>query len=294
MINDLIFIGHSLQRKNTAASCLDATEIDIMALTALFEILQQHDVIELPLGWSQGRTVYGGLVAAILLHKAMSYRQDASQHLLSTTVTFVGPVSDAPARISVEVLRQGKSVTTIEARLWQEDVVQTILLASFGQSRPSKIVWDRRPVAPDFPPVDDLQVIVPIEGLMPQCYQQFELAWAHGQYPCTASKQPDFGGYCRFHPDKHRNTSMNEAYLMALVDIWPPGVLPMFRQVAPASSLTWHLTYLEPLQCDTHDWLKYQVVTELAADGYSSETAHIWQPNGRLVAICRQTVTVFA
>lgn len=265
-----------------------------MHLNGLLDQLNTQDVITIPDGWSQGRTTYGGLVAGVMLQKAIRSLQDAAQQLLSASVTFVGPVRKDQVRLSVEILRQGKSVTTLEVRLWQDDAVQSILLASFGHPRESKIHWSDLPPAPEFKPLEGLDILVPIPGLMPECYQQFQLAWENGQYPCTGSKTPDFGGYCRIDPNKHPITDMTVAHLMTLVDIWPPGVLPMFRQLAPASSLTWHCTYVQSLQQSTEDWMKFQVHTDYASQGYATEAAHIWDKHNRLIAICRQTITVFA
>ena len=120
------------------------------------------------------------------------------------------------------------------------------------------------------------------------------MAWAEGQYPCTAAAQPDFGGWFRFDPALHENRAMNTADLMAAFDMWPPGVLPMYRAMAPASSLTWHLTCVHPLRNSLHDWLKYKVFTDHAASGYATEYAHLWDADNRLIAISRQTVAVFA
>jgi len=40
--------------------------------------------------------------------------------------------------------------------------------------------------------------------------------------------------------------------------------------------------------------MKFQVETQYAADGYSTESAYLWDAENRLIAISRQTVTVFA
>ncbi len=68
---------------------------------------------------------------------------------------------------------------------------------------------------------------------MPECYQQFDLR-AEGHYPIS-NKLPDFGGWCRFDPELHAEGAFNVADLLILMDIWPPGVLPMFQQIAPAT-----------------------------------------------------------
>lgn len=264
-----------------------------MSLRSVFAAIEQDEWIQIPTGWLQGRTIYGGLVAGLMMQKALSVIADPDKRLLSASVTFVGPVREDRARISAEILRQGKSVITLEVRLWQDDAVQSILLASFGAVRESTIQVQQEPVAPDYPAPAQLNYL-PVHQLMPECYQQFEVCWAEGDYPCTGSQQSDFGGWCRYTPEKHANRDFTVADLVTLMDIWPPGVLPLFKTLSPASSLTWHITYVHPIRHQVHDWFKYKVITEHAADGYSTETAHLWDAENRLIAISRQTVTVFA
>ncbi|WP_445116753.1 thioesterase family protein [Acinetobacter sp. WZC-1] len=264
-----------------------------MSLSQIFSEIERGEAVGLPAGWLQGRTIYGGLVAAMLVHKAILTVNDPEKCLLSTSITFVGPVQEASVRLTAEILRQGKSVTSIEVRLWQDDAVQSILLASFGTQRDSAIEVHHEKVAPAYPGVDQL-MIVPDNPFAPQCFQQFELAWAEGNYPCTASKMPDFGGWFRFDPTLHESRDMSVADLMALMDVWPPGVLPMLKIPAPASSLNWHVSFVSPIQYNMHDWFKYRVVTDHAEHGYAIEYACIWDAQDRLVAISGQTVTVFA
>ncbi|MGR0305489.1 thioesterase family protein [Acinetobacter beijerinckii] len=265
-----------------------------MSLLSLYQQIEQQEWIDIPSGWLQGRTVFGGLIAGLLIQKAIYAVNDAAKQLLSCNVSFVGPVQHGQAKLTVEVLREGKSVTTLEIRLWQDDAVQTILIASFGLQRESRIHVENLPQIPDYPTAEQLEKTFYLEGLMPECLQQFELCWAEGSYPMAGSKVPDFGGWARFAPNLHANREMKLADLFALMDVWPPGVLPMFKIPAPASSLTWHITYLRPIQHQIHDWFKYKVVTEFAEHGYATEYAHVWDRENRLIAVLRQTVAVFA
>lgn len=264
-----------------------------MSLHALYAQIAEQEWVEFPQGWLQGRTLYGGLAAAMMMQKAVTHINDPAKHLLSCSVTFVGPIQQAKVRLSAEILRQGKSVTTIEVRLWQDDAVQSILIASFGMSRDSEIQVQQQAQAPDYAAPEQLFQIPAGYG-MPDCYDHFEVAWADVNLPCSASSRPDFGGWCRFHPEKHCNREFLVADLMAIFDIWPPGVLPMFKNMAPASSLTWTVTYVHPVQHQLHDWFKYKVFTDYAADGYTTEHAYLWDAENRLIAMARQTVTVFA
>ncbi|MCP5773812.1 thioesterase family protein, partial [Klebsiella pneumoniae] len=177
-------------------------------------------------------------------------------------------------------------MTTIEVRLWQDDAVQSILVASFGISRDSAIQVQQQAQAPDFAAPEQLFQIPAGYG-MPDCYNHFEIAWADVNLPCSGSPRPDFSGWCRFHPEKHRNREFLVADLMAIFDIWPPGVLPMFKKMAPASSLTWTVTYVHSVQHQLHDWFKYKVFTDHAADGYATEHACLWDTENRLIAMAR-------
>ena len=264
-----------------------------MSLHQLFTDIEQNEWVDMPHGWLQGRTIYGGLVAGMMMQKAVVAIADPLKRLLSTSVTFVGPVQQAPVQLSAEILRQGKSVTTVEVRLWQDEAVQSILIASFGTQRESAISVQQERVAPVFPAPEQLNV-AQHHPLAPECFGQMDLVWVDGQYPCSGSMKPDFSGWMRFNPDLHENREMTVADLMVAFDMWPPGVLPMFNSMAPASSLTWHVTYVHPLNNYLQDWFKYKVFTDYAAEGYSTEYAHLWDAENRLIAISRQTVTVFA
>ena len=86
--------------------------------------------------------------------------------------------------------------------------------------------------------------------------------------------------------------------LVALIDAWPPAILQMLKQPTPASSLTWTVEFpaVDDLQlaAESNPWWQYRAITESAQNGYAHISAHIWGQGGRLVAISRQTATVFA
>jgi acyl-CoA thioesterase len=58
--------------------------------------------------------------------------------------------------------------------------------------------------------------------------------------------------------------------------------------------LSWALDIIHPrptLKAD--DWLLYKASIEQAGDGYCHFNARVWTPRGELLAVSRQTVTVF-
>ena len=239
--------------------------------------------------WSQGRAIYGGLVGAVL-YQAMRGQVPAERDLRAMTVAFVGPVAPETATVTSTVLRQGKSVTQMEARIIHHDQVCATATASFGGGRDSDIVipGTARPVAP--PPDQGLQ-LPQIPGMTPVFLQHYDLVWTQGGVPFSNTPQPDFAGWCRYRDP----VGQGDAVLIGLLDVWPPSVLPMLNRPAPASSMTWSFDLLNP-PGDAgagDDWWYYDVHTQGARDGFAQADARLWRPDGQLAAVSRQSVVVF-
>ena len=80
----------------------------------------------------------------------------------------------------------------------------------------------------------------------------------------------------------------------AHLDAWPPAVLSHLSKPAPGSSLTWTIEFVHPIpSLTTHDWCLYQAEIEHALDGYGHIAARLWTADGQLLALSRQTTTVF-
>ncbi|SHF06693.1 Acyl-CoA thioesterase [Microbulbifer donghaiensis] len=245
---------------------------------------------QVPAGWTQGRATFGGLVAAMLYEK-MAAHVDADASLRSLTISFVGPVGAGPIEISSNTLRAGRSVTQVEGHIRQGDSVLLAGLASFGKGRESNIgvATDR---APAFKLPDECEALPYIPGVVPEFTQKFDYRIARGQLPFSGSSDTHLGGWVRFKDGS--DSEVTVAHLLALIDAWPPAILPMLTVPAPASSLTWTVEFIEPLpQFGGDSWWQYLAEVEQAADGYGVIQARLWDVEGTLVAFTRQTVTVF-
>ena len=66
-------------------------------------------LVEAPESWSQGRTLYGGITAA-LCHEAALRMGDAPPPLRSAQLAFIGPAGGT-LRLGPQLLRQGRSIT---------------------------------------------------------------------------------------------------------------------------------------------------------------------------------------
>ncbi|CAI8163304.1 thioesterase family protein [Pseudidiomarina mangrovi] len=258
------------------------------------EILAQITVaaeqtIHLPEGWGQGRALFGGLTAAVAWQHA-HHGVATEQHLRSFTVSFVAPVQPGEAQLVRRILRQGNNVTQVAVEILQQQQVVLSALASYGRSRPSAVrVTDTvtaqvpaREHGPSFPK----------SRLMPEFTHYFDYHLSVGAMPFSGQTLREFGGWMRFCNEPKPITI---GLLLGLVDAWPPALLPHLSEPAPASSLTWTIEFPEPLntQQSGSDWWQYSAYIDYAADGYGHTHAHIWDEQGQLVAISRQTVTVF-
>jgi len=95
--------------------------------------------------------------------------------------------------------------------------------------------------------------------------------------------------------EQNARDQVSVADLLGLVDSWPPAVLPMLKAPAPGSSMTWTLEFMPGATFGSgQQWWQYLAETEWAAEGYAHTRARVWDERGKLVAISRQTVTVFA
>jgi acyl-CoA thioesterase len=245
-----------------------------------------------PDGWGQGRSTYGGLVAALALRAMRGAVDDPDRPPRSLQFCFVAPVDPGEVMIEVRLLRRGGSVTHAEARLEQRGGTVCVGIGAFAADRASAIEVPPppRPAAPGPEGLDELPFV---EGVIPAFTRHFAYRWAIGSPPFSASPSREMGGWCRLRDGAGAGT---EERVLALVDAWPAAVLSQLDRRAPASSLSWALELIQP--AGAHEpgdgWCFYRAETEAARAGYAHAAAALWDPAGRLLALSRQAVAVFA
>ncbi len=242
--------------------------------------------LTIPPDWMQGRTTYGGLSAAICLETARRAFPDAPP-LRSAMVSFIGPAGGA-VEGRAKMLRQGKSVTFVEAEVIGEKGIATRCEFAFGEARPSQ--WNRTfTPAPVVPPPEDCGPFGPPDGAI-HFTRHFDSRLAKGGRPVSGSKEHDHFIWVR-HTDE---TATGIVALLALADMPPPALMPMFTEFAPISSMTWMVNIL----CDepkTRDgWWLLESRAEHAGAGYSSQDMLVWNRDGDLVIAGRQSVAIFS
>ena len=246
--------------------------------------------IRIPTTWAQGRATFGGLVAA-LVYDRMAHVVAPGRPMRSMQVSFVGPVTpDEPATVEAEILREGKAVSQVMGRIVQGGEPKLVALASFGGDRESDVTVDAAP-APEAKPVEQCHGLDFIEGVTPEFIQHIEMGWAFGNLPFSGKGGRELGGWMQF---RQTPETFSDAHIVALVDAWPPAVLPYVNQRVTTSSLSWALEIVHPRPVlEPGDWLLYKAKIDKAGAGYGHTQAGIWTASGELVALSRQTVTVF-
>lgn len=243
--------------------------------------------VSVPPDWMQGRTTYGGMSAALCLEAALRAFPDAPP-LRSALVSFIGPAGgDVTARASV--LRQGKSVTFIEADVRGEKGIATRCTFAFGGARPSRFNETFTPPHKMPPPEQCPPFFPPDMQIGPSFAHHFENKLAKGARPISGSKEHDHYIWVRHRDDK----AAGIVSLLALADMPPPAVLPMFDEPAPISSMTWLVNVLTDKPQTRDGWWLLQSRAEQASQGYSSQDMLVWNRDGELVITGRQSVAVF-
>lgn len=238
--------------------------------------------------WAQGRTLFGGMSAALGLRALRTHLELPPDELRTVAVSFVGPVPPGQVRGRVELLRRGRNVTHAQATLRSDDGdVLCMVHAVAGKARPSSIqvppLWERVPGAPD-----EAFEFPYLEGITPSFTQFMQMRIARGVMPFMGGDSSSLRGWCA-----HRTPHAGDPEaILALLDAWPAPVLQMGAAPFPASTVRWTCHFVEHAIALGSAPVGYAADTVAAGEGYASFTARLGY-DGRLVAFAEQLVAVF-
>jgi len=235
--------------------------------------------------WMQGRTTYGGLSAALCL-KAIELEFQDLAPLRSAQINFIGPTG-GKISIKTKVLRQGRSVSYISAEIFGDKGLATHAVFCFGSHRKSHLN-ESFTKTPEVADVNESKAFFN-NGLRPAFVDNYDVLLAQGGQPISGSTEYEHYIWAR-----HKDTQANDLVaLIGVADMPPPAVLPMFKEFAPISSMTWMMNFLsEDIQTKDGWWL-LRTAAEHARDGYSSQDMQIWNTDGELVVSGHQNVAIF-
>lgn len=237
--------------------------------------------------WLQGRTVYGGLAAALCAQAALR-EFDGLPPLRSAQIAFVGPASGR-LEIRPNLLRKGKSTVFASVDLVGEAGLATRAMFCFGAARPSALAHTEIAIPPLKKPEDcrDFFRGAPA-GL--RFLQHIEGRHVEGSLPFSGSTDPSMTLWLR-----HRTTAVKPSLvsLLALADAPPPAASVMAQAPSPISTMTWSLDMLTDTIATDNGWWLLRNIAEQIGDGYSSQAMTVWNASGRPIMASRQNIAVF-
>jgi acyl-CoA thioesterase len=229
--------------------------------------------------WSV-RAPNGGYVASYLTRALM--HESPVPDPLALNVHFVAPAAPGPATFDVEVVRAGRSHATLQARLFQGELV-AIATATFGRRRDGgrEVINASMPAvappdecAPRFkPPISGMTIGLRFDDRVPPD-RPAELGGA-GTGTATA------GGWKRL-----LDRDLDDLAVPLFLDAWPPsiwGATEPHAGFAPTLDYTVHWR-AKP----QHPWHLVWFATTDLRGGYLVEDGELWAADGTLVAQSRQ------
>lgn len=244
--------------------------------------------IDAPLAWSQGRTLYGGMTAA-LAYEAVRRAQTDLPPLRSAQFAFIGPASGC-LRFTSSVLRRGRSSTLIAADGANDDGPVARALFAFGASRESQVAHNFLP-KPNVPAPDAVGSFRKEGGDAPRGFwNNFETRLASGgRLLDKTAERPEFAVWTRFLDASGADPT---AALLALADCLPPAAMVLFPQFGPISTMTWTVDIAHVPE-RLAGWHLLWAASEQSGEGYSLQNMALWSEDGALLATGRQTIAIF-
>lgn len=208
---------------------------------------------------------------------------DVPLRVLQTT--FVAPVPAGAVEVRARVLRTGKSVTQVEARIVAGSETAALFVGVFGRARPSRVE-----VVPTCAVVEEeVSSLRPPPGVA--FAQHFEMKLLRGDKLLSGSRRTDAVLQVAL---KDGDATVTEEHIVAIADAPPPLALAFLETPAFGSSVTWTLEMLEG-RLDGLSLEGWQLHIDLTAahDGYTSQSVTVCAAGGRPVALSRQSMVVF-
>ncbi len=236
--------------------------------------------------WDAPRGPNGGYLAAIVLRAMAAQLNDPARPARSITLHYLRPPAAGPLRIDVVVERTGRTLSTLSARLTQEDRLCVIAVGAFAGAFPEADGARFSAPMPDVPPASAVEVL-PAHEAAPPIRHRFVMRHAVGPEPFSGGAEALTGGWISLHEPQ----PLDAATLAFYADAWLP---PVFSRLAvplaaPTIDLTIHFRDPSAAARVAPDEPILGVFrSDYAADGLAESDGELWSPDGVLLAHSRQ------
>jgi acyl-CoA thioesterase len=239
-------------------------------------------VLDITPRWNIGPNPNGGYILAAMVRPLLA--DVAKPDPLTISAHYLRPTSIGPADLQVDIFRQGRMHTHVQASLVQ-GTERVRMLAAFGDlggvTGPTLV----RSSPPQLPPPDEClgrSQPPPFAAGTPEMMQRFETrfapdtAWLRGE----RSEDLSVTGWIRFADGRPADV----AALPLFADAFPPAVFAIGPTGwVPTIELTVHVR-ARPAP----GWLRARFETRFLINGYLEEDGELWDEDDNLVAQSRQ------
>jgi acyl-CoA thioesterase len=238
--------------------------------------------------WRAGVGPHGGYLAAIVLRALTDAVGDPERAARSLTVHYASSPEPGPVSIAVSVEREGRSLSTLSARMEQGDKLILLALAAF--SIPWEAPQAHKLPMPDVAPPDAQRRSTP--GLFdkaPAFTRRLVMQPRVGAPPFAGTGAPmQIGGWIGL-PDAER--PVDAPALAVFCDAWfPPSFIALSGPaISPTVDLTIHFRQpVSQASVDPADLCLAIFDTRLLHDGFFEEDGVVWAADGTVLAQSRQ------
>jgi acyl-CoA thioesterase len=232
--------------------------------------------------WSSLIGIHGGYTAAIVVKAMTAAVDDPSRALRSFAAQFAAAPRPGPVDIEVRVERAGRSMTTTSARLLQEGRV--LQVAHAVSSTPWAGFSYNEYVRPRAADPGETPRFAPQGG--PGHFQNADVRLDPDIVPFGGGDEARIAAWLR----PLDGEPIDASWLVAMCDMLPPAVFSRTSGPVKAATIEYvvHLATGEPaLPAGDHVYLSCR--SPLSSDGFAVEDATMWDPDGRVLAVARQT-----
>ena len=256
--------------------------------TAVREISTGVYSAHIPDQWQQGKGAFGGVVVGVLARALLSHEAASDRPLRSLSAEICAPAQAVATTVEVGILRQGMSMSFLDARLVQDGALVAHATACVGKGRDLRMTRFSPPTPPKRPDWRDVQVapVGPPMGPVFALKYEFRLT---GPLPFSGAKEPFAAGYIR---EREPPAVLDTPAMLGLLDtFWPTG---MVLEPAPRPMVTVGYTaqlLVDPSTLPADEPLYYQARGVATSDSYFVEMRELWSGD-RVVALNQQTFAV--
>jgi acyl-CoA thioesterase len=240
-------------------------------------------------GWDIFGVSNGGYLMAIAT-RAME-AESGGRSLISATGNYLNPTTSGPVSIDIATLKEGRSLSTLRARVARED--KSLLTVTAVLADPDRPVFDQDLVLggpPQIPPPDECVMVEPADdGPLPPPFTGKVEIRIHPDDVFTPSGEkpgrPLVRGWFRLRDGE----AMDMHAVVMATDSFPPAIFNTDLPVGWTPTIDLNVQVRNP---SPTGWLACKIATRFVTDGMLEEDGELWDEQGRLVALSRQLALV--